>query len=46
MLENLEGAIDIKTLSCEAKKKQHAHTFSCLRDHYSELFTRTAALKF
>ena len=30
----------------EAKKKQHACASSGLRDHYSELFTRMAALKF
>ena len=33
-------------VSREAKKKQHAHASSGLRDHYSELFTRMAALKF
>ena len=31
---------------CEAKKKQHACASSGLRDHYSELLTRMAALKF
>ena len=30
----------------EAKKKQHACTSSGPRDHYSELFTRMAALNF
>ena len=30
----------------EAKKKQHVHASSGLRDHYSELFTWMAALKF
>ena len=33
-------------VSREAKKKQQAHTSSGLRDHYSELFARIAALKF
>ena len=33
-------------VSREAKKKQHAPTSSGLRDHYSELFTQMAALKF
>ena len=33
-------------VSCEAKKKQHACTSFGLRDYYSELFTRMAALKF
>ena len=33
-------------VSREAKKKQHARASSGLRDHYSELFTRMAALKF
>ena len=32
-------------VSCEAKKKQHACASSGLRDHYSELFTWTAAVK-
>ena len=36
----------LTVVSREAKKKQHAHAFSGLRDHYSELFTRMAALKF
>ena len=38
----------IKTLivSYEAKKKQHARVYSGLCDHYSELFTWMAALKF
>ena len=31
-------------VSREAKKKQHARASSGLRDHYSELFTRMAAL--
>ena len=31
---------------CEANKKQHACASSGPRDHYSELFTRMAALKF
>ena len=33
-------------MSREAKKKQNAHTFSGLRDHYSELFTRMTGLIF
>ena len=34
-------------VSREAKKKQHAHASAGLHDHhYSELFTRMAALKF
>ena len=33
-------------VSHKAKKKQHAHVSSGLRDHYSELFTQLAALKF
>ena len=33
-------------VSREAKKKQHACASSGPRDHYSELFTRMAALKF
>ena len=33
-------------VSGEAKKKQHAHPSSGLGDHYSELFTWMAALKF
>ena len=32
-------------VSCEAKE-QHAHASSGLRNHYSDLFTRMAALKF
>ena len=32
-------------MSCEAKKKKHACASSGLHDHYSELFTRMAALK-
>ena len=35
-----------KGVSCKAKKKQHACTSYGLRNHYSELFTRMAALKF
>ena len=30
----------------QAKKKQHAYASSGLRDHYSELFTQMAAIKF
>ena len=33
-------------VSHEAKKKQHAHTSSGIHDHFNELFTRMAALKF
>ena len=36
----------LTVVSREAKKKQHACTYSGPRDHYSELFTRMAALKF
>ena len=36
----------LMVVSREAKKKQHVCTSSGLRDHYSELFTRMAALKF
>ena len=36
----------LTVVSRKAKKKQHAHASSSLRDHYSELFTRMAALKF
>ena len=36
----------LAVVSREAKKKQHARASSGLRDHYSELFTRMAALKF
>ena len=36
----------LMVVSHEAKKKQHARASSGLRDHYSELFTRMAALKF
>ena len=38
----------IKTHGSESRdqKKQHAHTSSSLRDHYSESFTWMAALKF
>ena len=35
----------LTVVSREAKKKQHACTSSGARDHYSELFTRMAALK-
>ena len=53
-LKVLVSTIKIKTtltsrltvVSREAKKKQHARASSGLRDHYSELFTRMAALKF
>ena len=33
-------------VSRDAKKKQCARAYSGLRDHYIELFTRMAALKF
>ena len=33
-------------MSREAKKKQHARASSGLHDHYSELLTQMAALKF
>ena len=49
LLEAMLLAIDISRLmvvSREAKKKQHARASSSLCDHYSELFTRMAALKF
>ena len=36
----------LTVVSCEAKKKQYACVSSGLRDHYSELFTWMAALKF
>ena len=36
----------LTVVSREAKKKQHACASSDPRDHYSELFTRMAALKF
>ena len=36
----------LTVVSHEAKKKQHACASSGPRDHYSELFTRMAALNF
>ena len=36
----------LTVVSRKAKKKQHACASSGLRDHYCELFTSTAALKF
>ena len=36
----------LTSVSCEAKKNQHAWVTSGLHDHYSELFTCTTALKF
>ena len=36
----------LTVVSREAKKKQHACASPGPRDHYSELFTRMAALKF
>ena len=40
------GTSRLTVVSREAKKKQHACVSSGPRDHYSELFTRMAALKF
>ena len=40
------GKSRLTVVSREAKKKQHACASSGPRDHYSELFTRMAALKF
>ena len=40
------GKSRLTVVSREAKKKQHACASSSLRDHYSELFTWMAALKF
>ena len=42
----MEHLSRLMVVSREAKKKQHARASSGLRDHYSELFTRMAALKF
>ena len=44
----LDDGMYIKThvVSRKAKKKQHARASSSLRDYYSELFTRSRALKF
>ena len=36
----------LTVVSREAKKKKYACVSSCLRDHYSELFTRMAAVNF
>ena len=36
----------LMVVSYEANKKQHARASFGLHDHYSELFTRMAALKF
>ena len=36
----------LTVVSRESKKKQHACAYSGPSDHYSELFTRMAALKF
>ena len=44
VLSNVESRLTV--VSREAKKKQHACASSDPRDHYSELFTRMAALKF
>ena len=43
---NRQNISRLTVVSREAKKKQHARASSGLRDHYSELFTRIAALKF
>ena len=40
------GVQIIIKMSCEAKKKQHAHASSGLCNYYSELLTRMAALNF
>ena len=44
--EGIRAISRLTVVSREAKKKQHARASSGLRDHYSELFTRMAALKF
>ena len=44
--KRLEQISRLTVVSREAKKKQHACASSGPRDHYSELFTRMAALKF
>ena len=45
--DNFGGIVSrLTVVSREAKKKQHACASSGPRDHYSELFTRMAALKF
>ena len=44
--EKLRIQSRLTVVSREAKKKQHACASSGPRDHYSELFTRMAALKF
>ena len=36
----------LAVVSCEANKKQHARASSSLRNHYSELLTQMAALRF
>ena len=36
----------LMVVSRKVKNKQHVHVSSGLCDHYSELFTRMAALKF
>ena len=50
MLININDAtvqvLRLTVVSREAKKKQHACASSGPRDHYSELFTRMAALNF
>ena len=44
LLKDIKSRLTV--VSRKAKKKQHAHTSSGLHEHYSELFTRMAALKF
>ena len=43
---NLPIISRLTVVSRKAKKKQHARASSGLRDHYSELFTRMAAINF
>ena len=46
LIEHIVKKSRLTVVSREAKKKQHACASSGPRDHYSELFTRMAALKF
>ena len=46
LIEQSVDASRLTVVSREAKKKQHACASSGPRDHYSELFTWMAALKF
>ena len=46
ILQLTEHELRLTVVSREAKKKQHACASSGPRDHYSELFTRMAALNF